>query len=298
MNGCQPIVDSLLGGFRSLADLLSVPGEWESRSSQTVPFSGGLLVVAHPDDECLWFSSVLGRVDGTVICLQGSSLRPGLGTARRASLSILPLPGVVSLELDQADSFGGADWGKPQLNEYGIALPNRPGAQERYRQNFHELKNRLRPLLAGHRHVFTHSPWGEYGHEEHIQIHRVVQALQQELSFHLWYPVYGSRKTLPLMRRQRLGPDAQLLNLKTDRALANRLKGIYQVNQCWTWYLEWEGFPEESFVGQSADDFAAGERGGKRLPCRFNRVEPPSDRGGVRNRIWGTHGRPCDASGR
>ena len=39
--------------------------------------SNAALVVAHPDDEALWFSSVLTRVDKIVICyqdLEGSDL--------------------------------------------------------------------------------------------------------------------------------------------------------------------------------------------------------------------------------
>ena len=31
--------------------------------------------------------------------------------------------------------------------------------------------------------IFTHNPWGEYGHEEHIQVFRVIMALSKELTY-------------------------------------------------------------------------------------------------------------------
>ena len=247
------------------------------------------VVVAHPDDEGLWFSSVLARMDTIVICLMGSKSRPQLGAARRASLENYLLSGLISLGIDQADCFGGADWRHPQLNTLGIALPNRPDAEERYHDNYKTLRHRLRPYLVGIDHVFTHAPWGEYGHEEHIQIHRVVSDLQQELGFKLWYPTYCSSKTRLLLRQVRISSAAKILTLHTDRDLAARLKANYQSNNCWTWYPDWYGWDEESFIGQSPEEYQR-SASGIRLPARLlNHILQPEEKPGLWERLTGRH---------
>jgi len=48
------------------------------------------IVAAHPDDEVLWFSSVVTRVEKVFICFMGNPNRPGLGRGRRAALEQPP----------------------------------------------------------------------------------------------------------------------------------------------------------------------------------------------------------------
>ena len=72
-------------------------------------------------------------------------------------------------------------------------------SKEHYRNNYDELKQRLEEKLRGYRNVFTHNPWGEYGHEEHVQVYRVVKDLQAQMRFNLWYSNYVSNKSFKLM---------------------------------------------------------------------------------------------------
>ena len=50
-----------------------------------------IIVVAHPDDEILWFSSLLDRVDCVVFCYVDSESEPKLSTERKKSLSEYPV---------------------------------------------------------------------------------------------------------------------------------------------------------------------------------------------------------------
>ena len=52
------------------------------------------------------------------------------------------------------------------------------------------LKDLLRARLGDCRNVITHNPWGEYGHEDHVQVFRAVTALQAELGFAVWVSGY------------------------------------------------------------------------------------------------------------
>ena len=83
--------------------------------------------------------------------------------------------------------------------------------------------------------MITHAPWGEYGHEDHVQLFRAVDALRAELGFALWVPAYVSDRSAALMRRNlgRLG--APTAPMPTDRALGERLKALYRETGAWTW---------------------------------------------------------------
>ena len=104
-----------------------------------------------------------------------------------------------------------------------------------YRAGFAELRDRLRPALAGARTVITHAPWGEYGHEDHVQLCRAVEALRDELGLALFVPGYVSARSAALMQRAlgRLGPPTP--PMPTDRALAAELMALYRATGCWTW---------------------------------------------------------------
>jgi hypothetical protein len=241
-------------------------GEKENRS---------VLVVAHPDDELLWFSSVMQRVDKVIVCMLELQKMPALGRARKASLNRHPLP-IVSLEIEQSDAFKGANWEQPVLTEYGVAIPRRPAAEERYRSNYQLLQQSLQRELASYTEVFTHSPWGEYGHEEHVQVYRVVKDLQQKLGFQLWYPNYCSDRSFPMMLQHAPAWTAKRLTLATDRELAEAVRRIYQECDCWTWFADWEGAMEETFLGETADGVDGGPKPGV-FPLNFMRLgfSPP-----------------------
>jgi LmbE family N-acetylglucosaminyl deacetylase len=207
-----------------------------------------IIVAAHPDDENLWFSSILSKVDSIILCFLPVASRPAWTEGRRKSLAEYPLENIICLELEESEVFRGADWNHPVKTEYGLEIAENEHPDTVYRNNFCLLVTRLRETLRGCKNVFTHNPWGEYGHVEHVQVYRAVKFLQSELQFRLWYTSYASNKSAFLMAREcsTMGPNLGLM--KTDKALAESIAGLYKRNECWTWYTDYEWCDHETFV--------------------------------------------------
>lgn len=233
-----------------------------------------VLVVAHPDDEALWFSSVLREADLVVICFRDVGSDPACSAGRRRVLDAYPLP-MTCLGLAEAETFGTADWRAPRETGYGLRLRRRrqamPGfSPDAYRANYGRLCAGLRPLLAGAGCVYTHAPWGEYGHEDHVQVFRAVDALRAELGFELRFGLYASEKSLALFARYwpALPPPR---TRGTDAGLAAQLCALYRQHRCWTWYPDYAWPREESFVAWSGPSQPPRPRGAT-LPVSMVRV--------------------------
>ncbi len=213
---------------------------------------GSVLVMAHPDDEMLWASSVLAGIERIVLCYEDAASFPELGEGRRRSLAAFPLPGVMSLGMTETETFGSAEWPEPVETDYGLAvrrwrgsLPNCSVAG--YREGYGRLVDALRPLLEGKRIVFTHNPWGEYGHEDHVQVFRAVATLREQLGFELRVSSYVSDKSFGLMQRWLPRLDCGAPSLPTDTALATELQALYTANSCWTWFDDYVWPARECF---------------------------------------------------
>ena len=209
--------------------------------SEVTSFDETTLVMAHPDDEALWASSLLPRSQQIILCFEEVASQPAWGDGRRRSLSTFPLNGSISLGLQESEVFDGANWVNPTETEYGLAVrwhvrSMRNFSKVQYQKNYLSLVANLRPLLSNCRSVVTHSPWGEYGHEEHVQVFRAVATLQTEFGFSLWVPGYVSNKSYPLMLRclDRLDPHCHSNN--TNASLGAQLQSLYARNGCWTWF--------------------------------------------------------------
>jgi len=209
------------------------------------------VAVAHPDDETLWLSSVLGRAAKIVFCYGDPYARPKNAAARRRAVAALPLAGLADLALPESGAGFSVDWRNPRLTAAGLAITD-PAAGARYDANYAALVERLRPLLTGMRHVFTHNPWGEYGHAEHVQVHRAVASLQAELGFTLWFSNYIGAASRPLARLADAHWSGRLV-APPDRALAHRLRDIYRRHGAWTW-SRWHRWPEAETLYALAPD--------------------------------------------
>lgn len=105
-----------------------------------------LLVVAHPDDETIFFSGVLQTkrdLPWHVVCLTDGNA-DGRGNERRKELAAaLKIQGVKSFE----------QWTYPDIFQQRLPVD--------------EISSRLRALPLP-KEVFSHGPLGEYGHPHHI----------------------------------------------------------------------------------------------------------------------------------
>lgn len=115
-----------------------------------------LLVVAHPDDETIFFGALLHELrtcgqEVDIVCASGSFRTPLMTKVRRAEFQLAcGLVGARPVLLDLSDQ-------RPALDA-------------------DRLDARLREVARSTRYdrVFTHGPWGEYGHRHHVDVARAV----------------------------------------------------------------------------------------------------------------------------
>jgi LmbE family N-acetylglucosaminyl deacetylase len=203
------------------------------RMSVQQPLSA--VVVAHPDDEALWLSSVVASVERIVFGFGAISDKPHRSEARRSAVAALPLRGIVNLAIAESGVAWQSYLAGPQLTPWGVRIFE-PAVWERYKSNHAKLVEGLRPALAGCENVYTHNPWGEYGHAEHIQVYRAVTALQDELGYTVWYSNYvGPRNwTFVSGLAQRLNW-ARRCVMRPDIVTARALMQVYRHYGAWTW---------------------------------------------------------------
>jgi LmbE family N-acetylglucosaminyl deacetylase len=239
-----------------------------------------ILIVAHPDDEILWFSSILDKVEEVLFCFINSDTNPEWNRGRRQSISQLPVKKVSSLDLQESGVLNGADWTKPVITEYGLKITRLGISEEKYKENFYKIREILKNILVNYRNVFTHNPWGEYGNEEHVQVYSAVKGLLKEMDFNIWFSNYCGNKSYPLMLRYISGANSNYVTLKIDKSLTERIKGIYERHGCWTWYREWEWFNEEAFMNDNSlkDNRGNTERCGHIFPINMIKEELPRKR--------------------
>jgi LmbE family N-acetylglucosaminyl deacetylase len=197
--------------------------------------SRSVVVAAHPDDEILWLSAALADARPVVLCFGAPFGRPEKATARRRAVAELGLPHLADLALPESGVRKLVDWSQPELTPTGMSIADASG-QARYDTNFMRLLADLRPLLAGASDVYTHNPWGEYGHPEHVQVYRAVTVLQAEQPFTLWFSNYVGPSSWGLAQRLGAAPCwVEKRIVQPDLILAKRLRRIYRRHGVWTW---------------------------------------------------------------
>jgi len=248
-------------------------------------FEKSIVISAHPDDEILWFSSILDKVDKVVICFLGIKSEPNRRVERQKSLSEYPFKKISCLDIDQSETFYGVNWENPVLTKYGIEISNKKYPDKTYKENYYKLKEQLETKLSGYHNVFTHNPWGEYGSDEHIQIYRVIKDLQKSLNFNLWFSNYVSNKSFKLMLSYISTNNLEYITFQTNKLLAADIKNLYQKNRCWTWYDDWEWCNEELFIKDKNIE-EKNIKFGQTLPLNFIKIWHPIESKRIFNRLW------------
>ena len=215
-------------------------------------FADSLLIVAHPDDDILWLGSVVDRVGGIIFCFNEDPGNPALGKARLKTIADYPLDNVATLRLIEPQAWDKADWSRPSESASGIRLGNAQD-EARYAETFDKLLGMLRGRVASSRNIFTHNPWGEYGHEEHVLVHRVLKTLQQEFRFDLWFSNYCSNRSATFMNRYISGFGEAGERLPVNLQLVTEIAEIYKHNDCWTWYDDYRWFDSEWLRREQTD---------------------------------------------
>jgi len=228
-----------------------------------------VVVVAHPDDEILWFSSILGHCKSVLVCFGPSATSTqSWDSGRAAVMKTYPLSKVRFLKLRESGAFEAADWRKPVEVDSGLQL--RSGHSSLYEQNAEELRRLLEVELNQDSVVVTHNPWGEYGHEEHVQVFRTLMRLKEKLGFDLFVNSYISDRSVELMWRYENRLDGIPVTRETDRELAHKLKNLYLENDCWTWMSDYRWPRYECFY--RVIDNAQGVEPGTRASFPLNYI--------------------------
>lgn len=236
------------------------------------------LVVAHPDDEILWFSSIIDNVDRILICFLDVPSREDWTRGRRQATQRFPLANAEFIGLTESEAFNGADWFAPVQTDYGLDVKRRAGVLpgfdgQRYRDNFNRLLDELGPRLQGCTRVFTHNPWGEYGHEEHVQVYRAVSRLQPSLGFELLFSNYCSSRSYALMLKHVRGFTSDYQTVETNLELARQIEQVYRENGCWTWpFDDYTWFTHECFMKDAAPVSPEGVAG-HGFPLNFIKID-------------------------
>lgn len=240
------------------------------------PLSKSCLVVAHPDDELMWFSSVLADIDQIVFCFADAPGFPGLSRGRATLVDSYPSGNLRTCDLTEAGVFDSAFWPEPETSDFGLRLKQGHSASaRRYVANFALLQERLASLLLGYENVYTHNPWGEYGHEEHVQVFRAVDGIRRTEGFNMWCPSYVSTRSHALMVREVRRLSEIHHHRPTDNDSQCRLYELYRRHGAWTWPGDMVGwFPSESMFLISNSPPETGEP--RYLPMNFIDMVPPA----------------------
>lgn len=237
------------------------------------------IVMAHPDDEVLWASSMLRAAEKIVLVYGEWPGEAVITEGRREAMAAFPLPTLDWLALPETGVFDSASWPEVRETDYGL-YPHRVLRildhfnPDQYRAQFGTLREALRPRLAGIRNVIAHGPWGEYGHEEHVLVFRAVASLQAEMGFQLWVPAYVGPKSEALMRRNLRFVGKPTPPMPIDAGFAEEIARIYKRTQTWTWSDSYVWPASEHFLPWVAEGLPEGQRA---TPADVQRIVLPAD---------------------
>jgi hypothetical protein len=190
------------------------------------------IIVAHPDDEVLFFSSLLSDADTVHICFSGCEDQT-VTRGRQKFESICNQSNFHFVNFQESDCHDLRNWAYATTSPHGLKTKFN---SEKYENNFMQLYYYFREVLEVGDIIFTHNPWGEYGHEEHVQVFRVLSSLREELNLTIFVGGYVSNRSHQLMERSyHLLSDAYF-TATIDQQLNRELKLQYQECNCWTWY--------------------------------------------------------------
>ncbi len=196
------------------------------------------IVVAHPDDEILFASSILEKATQVFICFSDipveEEIHSTITKGRRNVKKRYPLKNVTFLDVPQASNKDAKkiDWDRASENEYGVSGDKN---ENDYKANFQKLFKILSSELVHFKKIYTHNPWGEYGHVEHIQIHRCIEKLSKILEFKMFVFGYLSRETLKMANKKINTLKEFPIKKKNNIKLFNEIKDLYIQEECWTW---------------------------------------------------------------
>jgi hypothetical protein len=204
-----------------------------------------IVVVAHPDDEVLWLSAALPFATAILAAFVETPGDPQLTAKRALVLNDYPLDSFAYLGLRHAVEYAQSDFLSRAPVEHGVTLMRScpPEQAALYRSNYFALIKAVEPYVTEGVDIYTHNPWGEYGHEEHIQVNHAMVAVAKRHKCSVW--VWDGLSTEELESKRVLlrsdwYPDVRLrdvpaMDLGVDVRQFEQLRTLYQRHGAWTY---------------------------------------------------------------
>ena len=224
------------------------------------------IIVAHPDDETLFASSLVQYANEIIICFSKNELEKKISYGRDELKKKFLLDNATFLELTESTKYI-ASAKDSKISNYGLFAINKNHTESVLRflkknKGFQNTSNLMSSIikdsLKGKESVITHSPWGDYGNIEHINVFDSTFKACQSIGVALYCFGYSSQYTYRHMREylDNSRPDS-ILTLKTNKLIFKELEALYKSKNCWTWYENYILPTEETFIKlfpQSATD--------------------------------------------
>ena len=181
------------------------------------------LLIAHPDDECIFLWAFLPRVK-RIVCASNDANNPDRLWCKergRCLMDVGELLGAQVICFNENSEF--------------YRLRTRNGELKKLAQD-------IAWVLRDAEIIATHNAWGEYGHLDHLLCNLIGRTVQAETHCELlctdiavtddpaWLPIKRWAQT----RISIPGPTEH----EIDRPLFDRIKAIYDSRGCWTWSYE------------------------------------------------------------
>ena len=173
----------------------------------------------NPDDEVIFFSSVLKSSPKVIICFNESQDKI-VNKGREKIKNQLPYTKPSFLNLKEANVFNSANWAFPKTDQKGLIVKK---VKQLIRKIF-KLKLHLSKLINIGDIIYTHNPWGEYGHEEHVQVFKAIYDLKKIFKLKIYINGYVSNKSYNLMLKQRVLISNVKQTKKIDKKFTEKIK--------------------------------------------------------------------------
>ncbi len=174
-------------------------------------FGNITILVAHPDDELLWCWPALHHATKIVACSDDRNNPERQWCAKRGEVleKIGKILGVEVVRFGYPSGF--------------YQLPTRD-------ETLSKALGEFGKALEGADTVFTHNPWGEYGHIDHMLVHQVAVASRKVV---LFTDIFEPSNWVPWKNMPVYG--GHVTDATIDMDLYERCKALYDEEGCWTW---------------------------------------------------------------
>ena len=198
-----------------------------------------VVVVAHPDDEIIFASSIIRSSRSVVICFSEIPEDMVSSIGRSQALAFPYIKNIKALKIRQSASS--KYYLKRKNNKYKNIFYNLDIKDAYIKKDFElnnqKLERKLLKEIKNGDNVYTHNPWGEYGHIEHIQVFSTIVKLlmEKKIKFKLFVSGYVGCGSFKEMKRLFKFLEQKPFVFTTDKEIYKKGEYHYKKNKCWTW---------------------------------------------------------------